>query len=125
MDLLDFFRGKYSWAKFFRLAGALGDGTRFYDRKLRDMETAELLVNSPGFKEPEPGEIDFVGETREVEQLRTLVDLVRYLIYVTANNEKNRPPAPAKRPETAISIAMRKKNERQLDGVLKMLGVDW
>lgn len=125
IDIHDFFLGKLPWAKFLRLAGWLREGTRFYDAKLRDDEAAELIVNSEGFTEPTGGELDFIGESREVEQLRTVVDLLQQLIFVTANNPSNRRPRPVNRPETALAKAMRKRNERQLDNVLESLGVDW
>lgn len=44
MDLLDFFRGRWSWAKLLRLVGRLPEGSQYWAARLDDDELAEAFL---------------------------------------------------------------------------------
>lgn len=132
LDILDFFRGRYPWQKFLRLTDALPVSSRFRDLVLKDEELAGFLLaeeqKRDEYQIPGEQEVDlsFEDETPIYQSVRTIMDLMRQLLYVTAANSKATPPEPSPRPETALQKLRQQQTNKTLDSALLALtGETW
>ena len=76
LDLLDWFRGRYRWAKLRRLIRHLGTGTAFWAARAGDEEAAEYYLKS-GHEAKGTATPDLVDMTLTNQLLIQLVDLAR------------------------------------------------
>lgn len=117
LDLLDFFRGRYSWRKLATLIRQLPSWSRFTEAMANDDELAESL---PEVKASDTG--PRVSEyTPEVARLDLLVDRISELIAVSIQVAGGKAPRirPAKRPETAFSRAEKQRRDRRIESLIQ------
>ncbi len=132
LDILDFFRGRYPWQKFLRLVDALPTASRFRDLVYKDEDLAKYLLaeeqKSDEYNIPGEQELDlsFEDETPIYQSVRTVIDLMRQLLYITAANSKAQPPEPLPRPETALEKLRQQETNKTLDeALLALTGETW
>ncbi len=109
LDLLDFFRGKFSWRKLKSLLNFLPAGSMVAEAIANDTELAEQLLEAEKKRrEKSPDTGPRVSEySPEVQRLDNITDAIAYLTATVINvvGGKARQPRPAKRPETAFTRA--------------------
>ena len=117
IDVLDFFRGRLPWGKFFRLVELLPTASHYRDKLLRDEELAAALEDV--VVDDDCGEVDlpFHQETVVVGLLRDLRDRLDVLTWVQGGSSKN-PPAPGPRPRTAVDRIGERRQEAEFLAVL-------
>lgn len=107
LDLLDWFRGRWSWDHLLRIASRLPPGSHYRSAMADDDELAAQIaeVHGPPSKRPKRSRPALEGFTTEVSYLHRIANRLDYLGWATfaaqAGKRKGRPPAPAKGPETA------------------------
>lgn len=103
LDLLDFFRGRYSWRKLRVLLEKLPSTSLMNEAMAQDDELAREFIDTiSDHKDTGPRLTEY---TLGVERLDTLSDKISNLaaIVVSAAGGKPGRPRPAKRPETAFT----------------------
>lgn len=117
MDLLDFFRGRYSWRKLAVLIRQLPSWSHSTEAMANDDELAEMLKDQPRGEATGPRVSEY---TPTVARLDQLGDAVRELIAVTVQVAGNTAPRvkPAKRPETAFSRAEKRQTEERIGSLI-------
>lgn len=113
LDLLDFFRGKYSWRKLHASVRQLPSHSLTLEAMANDDELAESMPDTPS-TDSGPRVSEY---TLQVARLDQLIDLVGNLISVTlqaagSNAPKIRPP---KRPETAFTRLDHKRRDKRMN----------
>lgn len=105
LDLLDFFRGRYSWRKLRSLIGKLPSTSLSQEAMAQDDELAEELGEAIGnHKDTGPRLAEY---TLEAQRLDEVTDLLQKLIATVIAVVGGKPghARPAKRPETAFTRA--------------------
>lgn len=105
VDLLDFFRGRYSWRKLRVLMQKLPSTSLMNEAMAQDDElAAEFIGTIEDHKDPGPRLTEY---TLTVERLDVLSDQIKSLAATIISVAGGKPgqPRPAKRPETALSRA--------------------
>lgn len=116
LDLLDFFRGRYSWRKLANLVRQLPSSSRTTEAMANDDELADSMGEQPeGDSSPRISEY-----SPEAARLDVLVDRVSELITATIQISGNKAPRvkPARRPETAFSRAQRRRTDRRIGSLI-------
>lgn len=116
LDLLDFFRGKYSWRKLSNLIRQLPSSSRTTEAIANDDELAESLADVEPSKSSGPRLSEY---TAEVARLDAILDRLSELIATTVQVSGNRAPRirPARRPETAFSRAAQRRADKKMDSL--------
>lgn len=123
MDLLDWFRGVYSWAKLYRLLGALPPESRYKTAIVMDREAAERVarLEAAGVL-PAPADDDGAPPSPyrydpTVARLDTLIDLLQYLLNATnvGLGGSSQQPKPMPRPVTELARARERIELEQLE----------
>lgn len=116
IDLIDFFRGRYSWRKLLNLIQQLPSWALTTEAMANDDELAEMATEQP--------RSDFgprVSEyTPEVARLDMILDRVSELIAVSVQVAGGKAPRirPARRPETAYSRAAKRRTDRRMGDLI-------
>lgn len=127
LDLLDFFRGRYSWAKLWRLVGRLPWDSQYKLALADDDEIADraLVVDERGGRPSPP----LMAEWNELRDLRSaildgLASVERTIIAVNTPRGKRVPEfRPQPRPETAaMRVARRRRDEAMGELEAKLTG---
>lgn len=116
LDLIDFFRGRYSWRKLANLVRQLPSSSRTTEAMANDDELADSLGDQPaGDSSPRISEY-----TPEVARLDVLVDRMSELISATIQVAGGKAPRvkPAKRPETAFSRAQKRRTDQRIGSLI-------
>lgn len=117
LDLLDFFRGQYTWRKLLAMIRQLPSTSRFTEAMANDDALAESIgeQTSEGSKGPRVSEY-----TPEVSRLDVLADRLSELIAVSIQIAGGRTPRvrPSIRPETAFSRAERRRTDQRLGSLI-------
>lgn len=122
LDLLDFFRGRYSWSKLLRLIEhlpwhsaykkALADDDEIATRLLEQRRREEAEARRTGRKAPAHAPIsvaDWDPEREQTAQLSDALSSLRLAVMAPNMPKGKRPKAkPAPRPETAMARAERR-----------------
>lgn len=116
LDLIDFFRGRYSWRKLSNLVRQLPSSSRTTEAMANDDELAESLGPQEG-SDTGPRLSEY---TPEVARLDVLVDRLSELIAATIQLNGGKAPRvrPAKRPETAFSRAEKRRREQRIGSLI-------
>ena len=101
VDLLDFFRGVFSWRKLQVLIDGLPGSSRFSAARIDDDEAAELYLASLGGKEPPPQRPRIVDEDMHAALLRAVVNHLGAVVDLL-NKQDPAKRAPLLGPVTAI-----------------------
>lgn len=117
LDLLDFFRGRYSWRKLSALVRQLPSWSHSTEAMANDDELAEMLKDQPQGESTGPRVSEY---TPEVARLDQLVDRVSELIALTVQVAGGKAPRvkPAQRPETAFSRAEKRRTDQRLGSLI-------
>lgn len=115
MDLLDFFRGRYSWRKLANLIRRLPPSSLTTEAMANDEELAEQLRPPEGRGLPRLSEY-----TAEVARLDVLADRLGELISVVVQVVGGKAPRikPAPRPETAFDRVLRRRTEDRIGDLI-------
>ena len=76
---MDFFRGKHSWTKLWRLKEQLPEGSRYKAGLMADPDIAEWIVDRLEEDDLPSTGPTFVDETKELQMMRTVLNAVRNL----------------------------------------------
>ncbi len=123
LDLVDFFRGKYSWRKLSDLLARMRAGTQTWAAQVNDDEVAEAyLAAHPDEVEGSNRRIppDLEDMSLVVQYLMGLTDMVGSVIDSLAAIGGAKGPAtrPVPRPRTALDRARDKRVQSSLEGLL-------
>ena len=105
LDLIDFFRGRYSWRKLRNLLHRLPVNSAFTEARLDDPEVAEVLAQQ---EEPSgPGAPGLQEFTPVVATLTNIYDLQQQMLAALIQLGNGKPPSlqPAPRPVTGVQRA--------------------
>jgi hypothetical protein len=118
LDLLDFFRGRYTWRKLLDLIRRLPSTSRFTEAMANDDDYAEAVGEPPANSGPAGPRVS--EYTPEVARLDVLIDRMGELISTTLQVHKYKAPRvrPAIRPETAFSRAAKRRTEQSLGSLI-------
>lgn len=118
LDLLDFFRGRYSWGKLRRLIEKLPSTALWREAMAQDDELAREAGDAIGkHKDTGPRLAEY---SPEAQRLDTVTDLLQNLIaaLLAVNNQKPSRVRHAKRPETAFTRAKAALAEARFNSLL-------
>lgn len=118
LDLLDFFRGRFSWRKLHSLIGKLPSTSLSQEAMAQDDELAGESVGAlADHKDTGPRLAEY---SQESQRLDVVTDLLQSLIVTTvaANGGKPSRVRPAKRPETAFTRAKAAMEQARFTGLL-------
>lgn len=118
LDLLDFFRGAYSWRKLHALVKRLPQSSRLAVAMADDDELVKGLDLSS--LKGRGGRPPLAGYSPEAQRLDNVVDAVNALTRVVLQVVGERPPPahPVTRPETALTRAERAASEARLGSLV-------
>lgn len=118
LDLLDFFRGRHSWRKLAAMIVQLPSSSRTAEAMANDDEMAEKIAGQK-YRDTGPRLSEY---TPVVARLDVLADRIAELIALTVqvNNKNGKAPRvrPARRPETAITRAERRRAQRKYNALV-------
>jgi len=116
IDLVDFFRGRYSWRKLLNLIQQLPSWALTTEAMANDDELADMASEKPS-SDVGPRVSEY---TPEVARLDMILDRVSELIAVSVQVAGGKAPRtrPARRPETAYSRAEKRRTERRMGALI-------
>lgn len=105
LDLVDFFRGKYSWRKLLNIIKRFPSTSHFTAARANDDEFAEQMLEA--YEEAPDMGPELTDYSPVIERLDTLSDQVQDMVGVLIAVNGGKPPKvkPAKRPSTALTRA--------------------
>lgn len=131
-DLLDWFRGKYSWCKLYRILEHLPPDSEYQSSRAMDFELAQMIIDAEPKPDPdnprpapEPKPLSPAGFTQERLLQMATVEAVRNLNHTLSRvyGGKGAPPMPYPRPTSAYQILDSERDRLEVDDVLRELGV--
>lgn len=125
MDLDDFFRGKWPWAKLFRLISQLPNGSRYKAGLMLDPEMAEWIVDHLDDDEMD-SRSSFVDETSDTAILRDIHNAVRQLASPILAPHVKKPPRirPVKGPVPEWKRVQDRRDMADVDDMLAYYGIE-
>ncbi len=107
LDLLDFFRGRYSWRKLLALLASLPAASAYGHARAMDRDYARQVMAMP--KSEVDSGVPFAEYTPEAAALDTISDLLQAVVerLDVANGQKPARLQPAQRPVTAFELERR------------------
>ena len=109
LDLLDFFRHRYSWRKLETLLWQLPSGTAFWAARADDDETAAAILKHMGSKPGKAAPPALIEMDRTNQTLLDVLDTLQVVVHhlEALGGGKPNTPTPSLRPETGMSRARR------------------
>lgn len=126
----DFLRGRLPWGKFVRMVDALRIDSHYRNKLLKDPDLAEFLLRQELANGPavDDGDVDlpYTDETPTYQAIRSVVDLLQQLVFLTAGNPASQPPAPQPRPMSALAQLKEERVQHEVDAAMAALtGGSW
>ena len=108
LDLLDFFRGLYSWRKLRNLIEKLPSRSLTTEAIINDDDVAQQVLASkkPDAPDTGPRVSEYTPEVQRLDDLKDLIVNMTATIVAVAGG-KPRPGRPSRRPETAFTRALK------------------
>jgi hypothetical protein len=117
LDLLDFFRGQYSWRKLENLIRRLPSWSLTTEAMANDDDLAEVMADQPQGPSTGPRLSEY---TPEAARLDVLTDRVGELIGVVMQVAGGNAPRlrPARRPDTALARAEKRRVDKRMGSLV-------
>lgn len=122
MDILDFFRRRYSWRKLCVLVGQLPKGSAYWTARLQDEELAEAILaeeaqsDVPRDKPSGPDIRDYTPDNQLLTQVVDKLSVVVHLLELLGGGKPGR-IKPLPKPVTAMDRVMQRLDELRLTSI--------
>lgn len=120
LDLLDFFRHRYTWRKLDVLLAQLPSGTAFWAARADDDEAAAAVLRASKGAKPKGGPPPLTEMTRTNQLLLDMLDMQQVIVQRLTVLAGHKPGSihPAPRPDTGMSRAARQAEVRSVEDLV-------
>ena len=120
LDLLDFFRHRYTWRKLDVLLAQLPSGSAFWAARADDDEAAAAVLRASKGAKPKGGPPPLTEMTRTNQLLLDLLDMQQVIVQRLTALAGHKPGSihPAPRPDTGMSRAARQAEVRSVEDLV-------
>ena len=120
LDLLDFFRHRYTWRKLDTLLAQLPSGSAFWAARADDDEAAAAVLKANQGRRPAGGAPPLTEMSTTNQLLLDLLDMQQVIVQRLTSLAGHKPGTirPAPRPDTGMSRAKRRVEEQRVEDLV-------